>query len=142
MHTLHDQRPLNRIIRRKLVTLPETATVQQACVLMHVERIGAIVIVDGEAALQGIFTGRDAVRLLAEGRNPVHTPLSNVMTRSPTHIPPGHHAIHALRLMHDGGFRHVPVVDNNRVIGIVSSGDFRAMEHDRLDEETGYWERL
>jgi CBS domain-containing protein len=142
MNTPHEQRPLARVIRRKLVALPESATVQQACTLMHQHRIGAIVVTDADAGLQGIFTGRDAVRLLAEGRNPAHTRLAEVMTRNPAHIPPGHHAIHALRLMHHGGFRHVPVVENGRVIGIVSTNDFRAMEHDRLDEETGYWERL
>jgi len=51
-------------------------------------------------------------------------------------------AIEALRLMHDGGFRHVPVVEQDVVIGVVSRGDFRGLEHDRLDEETGLWERI
>jgi CBS domain-containing protein len=45
--------------------------------------------------------------------------------------------------MRDRGFRHVPVTDNTgRVLGIVSRGDFRRLEHDRLDEETGLWERI
>jgi len=44
--------------------------------------------------------------------------------------------------MHDGGFRHVPVVEQDVVIGVVSRGDFRGLEHDRLDEETGLWERI
>ena len=42
--------------------------------------------------------------------------------------------------MRDGGFRHVPVVHEGLVIGIVSRGDFRGLEQDRLDEETGIWE--
>ena len=50
--------------------------------------------------------------------------------------------IEALRLMRDGGFRHVPVVHEGLVIGIVARGDFRGLEQDRLDEETGIWERL
>ena len=57
-------------------------------------------------------------------------------------IPPGLAAIEALRAMHDGGFRHIPIVADGKIHGIVSRGDFRGLEHDRLDVETGYWESL
>jgi predicted transcriptional regulator len=57
-------------------------------------------------------------------------------------MPPGRTAIEALRLMRDGGFRHVPVVEDDVVIGVVSRGDFRGLECDRLDVETGIWERI
>jgi CBS domain-containing protein len=133
---------MSDIVRRAPITLPRNATVQRACHEMHTNRIGAIVVVDDEQHLQGIFTGRDVVRLLAEGRNPAHTHLDAVMTHEPTHLPPGHHAMDALRLMQDGGFRHVPVVAQGKVVGLVSHGDFRAFEHARLDEETGIWERI
>jgi CBS domain-containing protein len=135
-------RHMSEIIRRKPVTLAQAATVQEACGLMREHRIGAILVTDERGQLVGIFTGRDAVHLLADGRNPAHTRLHMVMTHNPEHMPPTHTAIEALRLMHDGGFRHVPVVDNGRIVGIVSHGDFRAMEHARLDEETGIWERI
>ena len=64
------------------------------------------------------------------------------MTRNPATMPPGCTAIEALRLMRDGGFRHVPVVKGEVVVGVVSHGDFRGLEQDRLDEETGIWERI
>jgi CBS domain-containing protein len=66
------------------------------------------------------------------------------MTREPDAMPPGLKAIDALRLMHDGGFRHVPIAEHGRPIGvgIASRGDFRGLEHDRLDAETGLWERI
>ncbi len=130
------------IIRRTPITLPPTATVQQACQVMQQNRVGAIVVVDAQHQPLGIFTGRDAVRLLAEGRNPSQTHLDLVMTRNPVHLPPGHTAVEALHLMHDGGFRHVPVVEHGRLVGVVSQGDFHHGEHARLDEETGIWERL
>lgn len=130
------------LIRRAPITLPPTATVQQACQSMLQHRVGAILVANEHHHLLGIFTGRDAVRLLAEGRNPAHTHLEAVMTHHPTHLPPGHNALEALHVMHDGGFRHVPVVDHGRVIGIVSLGDFRHFEHAKLDEQTGVWERL
>ena len=135
-------RKIGDVVRRTPVTLPATATVQQACQLMHHHRIGAVLATDSEDRLEGIFTGRDVVRLLAEGKNPGHTRLAEVMTHNPSHMPPGVTALDALRLMHDGGFRHVPVVAHGKVVGIVSAVDFRAHEHDRLDEETGIWERI
>ena len=60
----------------------------------------------------------------------------------PPTMPPANIAIDALRLMEDCGCRHLPVVENGTVVGIVSRGDFRGLELDRLDEETGIWERI
>jgi len=136
------QRQIGAVIRRTPVTLHADATVQQACQEMHNHRIGAVMVVDALGHIEGIFTGRDAVRLLADGKNPAHTKLAAVMTRGPECITPAATALEALRLMQDGGFRHVPVLSDGRVVGIVSVMDFRAMEHDRLDEETGIWERI
>jgi CBS domain-containing protein len=136
------QRPIGEIIRRAPVTLPQSATVQDACRLMRDQRIGAILVLDANDRLAGIFTGRDAVKLLADGTTPAHTQLDRVMTPGPECIRPGDHALDALRTMSDGGFRHLPVLDGTKVVGIVSVGDFRSIEHARLDEETGYWERI
>ena len=71
-----------------------------------------------------------------------HTKLAAVMTRDPDTMPPGKTAIDALRLMEDGRYRHVPIVDDGKVVGIVSRFDFSGVELDRLDEETGLWERI
>ncbi|MBL0353442.1 MAG: CBS domain-containing protein [Candidatus Dechloromonas phosphoritropha] len=123
------------------VTLGSTATVQQACQRMWERRVGAVLVVDN-GRLVGIFTGRDAVHTLADGRNPVDTTLSDVMTCNPNTIAPTAKAIDALRQMCDCGFRHLPIVDNEKVIGIVSRGDFKGLELDRLEEEIGFWERI
>ncbi len=135
-------RHMAEIVRRRPVTLPGTATVQEACRTMHDQRIGAVMVVDGAGRLEGIFTGRDAVKLLAQGGHSGRTRLDAVMTRDPESMTPSHDAIAALRLMQDGGFRHMPVVADGQVVGIVSHGDFGRHEHARLDEETGIWERL
>jgi CBS domain-containing protein len=135
-------REMSEMVRnRRPVTLPPEATVRDACGVMHEMRIGAVLI-EREGALVGIFTGRDAVRCLAHHADPGATRLLDVMTASPCWMPPRATAIEALRLMRDGGFRHVPVVEAGRAVGIVSTGDFRGLEHDRLDEETGLWERI
>jgi len=136
-------RKMAEIVRtQKPLTLPLTATVQQACEQMHARKMGAVVVVNRKGDLAGIFTGRDAVRLLGEGKDGKATQLKDVMTRKPHHLPPRHTAIDALRWMRDGGFRHVPVVHEGLVIGVVSRGDFRGLEQDRLDVETGIWEGM
>jgi CBS domain-containing protein len=125
------------------VTLPSSATVREACQCMRDRRVGAVLVTEGDRCLVGIFTGRDAVhRVLAEGKNTAHTTLGEVMTREPDTIPSGKIAIEALRLMEDRRYRHLPIVDDGRVVGIVSRFDFSGMELDRLDEETGLWERI
>jgi CBS domain-containing protein len=62
--------------------------------------------------------------------------------RNPDTIPPRQTAIEALRAMQDGGYRHLPVIDGGKVVGVISRGDFQGLEQDRLDEETGLWERI
>ena len=125
------------------LVLPPTATVMQACQHMRDRRVGAVLVTEDDRRLVGIFTGRDAVgRVLAEGRDAVTTTLAEVMTRSPDTVPPRQTAIEALRAMQDGGYRHLPVVAGNKVVGVISRGDFRGLEQDRLDEETGLWERI
>jgi CBS domain-containing protein len=125
------------------VTLPASATVKEACQCMRDRRVGAVLVTEGDHRLLGIFTGRDAVhRVLAEGKSAARTKLAEVMTHEPDTMPPGEPAIEALRLMEGGHYRHVPVIDGGRVVGIVSRFDFSGIELDRLDEETGLWERI
>ena len=64
------------------------------------------------------------------------------MTVKPDTIPSRKIAIEARRLTEDGCYRHLPIVDDGRVVGIVLRFDFSGMELDRLDEETGLWERI
>jgi CBS domain-containing protein len=137
-------RQMSEIVRdQKPLVMPAGTTVKHACQRMHERRVGAVLVTDERHRLVGIFTGRDAVcRVLAEGKDADLTTLADVMSHNPCTMPPTKSAIEALRLMRDGGFRHVPVVDGHKVVGIVSHGDFRGLETARLDEETGLWERL
>ena len=131
------------ITRRQPVTMPPDASVQHACQEMRNHRVGAVLVTDPGGKLVGIFTGRDAIcRMLAEGRDPRSTRLCDVMTPNPECMAPQLSAIEALRLMRDGGFRHVPVVDGERLLGMVSRGDFHSDERARLEAESDLWERL
>jgi len=136
-------RQMDEILRNQIpLMLPPETTVQLACKRMHERRVGAVLVTDAKGHLLGIFTGRDAVRCLAQRKSPAEAQLKHMMTRSPQTLPPRCTAIEALRLMRDGGFRHVPVVQGEMVVGVVSRGDFLGLEQDRLDEETGIWERI
>jgi CBS domain-containing protein len=137
-------RQLSEIIRnQEPLALPATATVKQACQSMSERHKGAVLVTEGHGRLIGIFTGRDAVcRVLAAGKSPSKTTLREVMTESPVTMSGERSVIEALRLMWDGGFRHVPVVEDDKVIGVVSRGDFKGLEQSRLEEERELWERL
>ena len=127
---------------KKFLVLPEHQTVQEACRCMWEWHVGAVLVVDNQQRLAGIFTGRDAVRSLAEGRKAEETPLSQTMTPDPVTITPDNHAIDALHEMSNHGFRHLPVVASGQICGLVSRSDFLGMEIDRLDEETHLTECL
>ena len=68
--------------------------------------------------------------------------LGSVMTVQPDTLKPNERAIDALRMMQDGGYRHLPILDGATIVGIVSYGDFTGLERARLDEETGCCEIL
>jgi CBS domain-containing protein len=135
-------RSLSEIVRRQNpATLSHTETVQVACRVMRDRKIGAILVTGKDGHLAGLFTGRDAVgRVLAEALDPATTTLDSVMTAGPDTLSPPARAIDALRMMQDGGYRHLPIVEGARIVGIVSYGDFSGLERARLDEETGFWE--
>lgn len=118
---MYDQ-PIRNIMEQKkfLTAAPET-TVSQAARLMAAKNVGAIMVVANER-LVGIFTERDVVfRVIAKGLDAKTTPLADVMTAAPKTLEPGKSYGHALVLMQENGFRHVPVLENGRPIGIISS---------------------
>jgi CBS domain-containing protein len=114
--------PIRNIMEQKnLLTAPPATTVSSAARLMADKNVGAVMIVES-GQLIGIFTERDAVfRVIALGRDAENTPLSAVMTPAPKTLDPGKSYGHALVLMQENGFRHVPVIENGRLIGVVCS---------------------
>jgi len=105
----------------KYLVAPSDTSVSEAARLMAGRNAGAVLVVDNER-LVGIITERDVVfRVIAKDLDPAATRLQNVMTPSPLTLDPARTYGHALLLMQENGFRHVPVVDNGRPIGIISS---------------------
>ena len=113
----------NTLEGQRLITVQTTMNVTEVAALMKGESVGAILVLDG-TTLAGIFTERDALfRVAATGLDSNMTTMAEVMTPNPTTIGPDKPFTDALEIMHDGRFRHVPVVENGSPIGMVSPGD-------------------
>lgn len=107
--------------RKKLLVAPPDTSVSQAAKLMAKKNVGAVMVVENER-LVGIFTERDVVfRVIAKERDTQTTSLADVMTPEPQTSNPEQTFGSALMTMHENGFRHMPVIENGKVVGIVSA---------------------
>jgi CBS domain-containing protein len=107
--------------RKKLLTAPPGTSVGKAAQMMKRSSVGAVLVVD-DRRLVGIFTERDAVfRVIAARRDPEATTVAEVMTPQPFTAEPDDTLGYALQVMHEKGFRHIPVVEDGVPIGIVSA---------------------
>jgi CBS domain-containing protein len=118
------QRRIRNVIDSQLIlAAPSITTVLSAARMMKDRNFGSLMVTE-DGTVTGIFTERDALfRVIAEGLDPATTAIGSVMTPNPQTIHPDRPVGHALHMMFEGGFRHVPVVENGRPIGMVSSRD-------------------
>jgi CBS domain-containing protein len=107
-----------------VVSVKPEDLLSQALLKLTQYKIGAIMVLDDKGAIKGILSERDIVKHLA-GRVDCTTalPVSEVMTKSVTYVKPHQSLDECLQLMTTGRFRHLPVVDNDELIGIISIGD-------------------
>jgi CBS domain-containing protein len=109
------------IEKRKLVLATPDMSVAKAAWMMKKNKVGAVLVVE-QGRLVGIFTERDAVyRVMALGLPPDTTVLRDVMTPEPMTVTPDESLGTAMLLMHEHGFRHAPVIEDGRPIGVVSA---------------------
>jgi CBS domain-containing protein len=106
---------------RSLVTVTQDATLGEAAAKMAERGIGAVVVVEDEAVV-AILTERDVMRAVGAGKDG-GAPVSEWMTQHPDTIEPGDTTDHAASLMIHGGYRHLPVVEEGKLVGIVSIRD-------------------
>jgi CBS domain-containing protein len=114
--------PIKKVMKKeKFLTAGPGVNVEDICRRMVGTNAGAVLVVEADRLI-GIFTERDVVfRVVAKGLNPQQTSVGDVMTKSPHFLEPEASYGHAMLLMHEKGFRHVPVVSDGRPIGVVSS---------------------
>ena len=137
-------RPISTVIKHQqlLVAVAKTS-VSEAARLMEKHKVGAVMVVDARGQLSGIFTERDALfRVLAAGRDPATTLLSAVMTKKPQTISSDRPVGHALHMMYENGFRHVPVVENGRPVGMISARDALGPELQEFESDVKRRERI
>ena len=120
-----------------LLTAEPGCTVAAAAQRMAESRCGAILVVDGDGTLRGIFTPIDAVRrVLARGIDAHATPLAAVMTQPVRTVEPGWTLGHALKLMQEHGLRQLPVVEDGKAVGIVRAREALDPEMEEFNVET------
>ena len=121
--------------QEKLLMAGPHCTVRDAAQRMADGNVDAVVVVEDDTVI-GIFTERDAVfRVIAQDRDPHTTALADVMTPQPLTVGPDNSFGYALQLMHQRGFRHIPVVESGRPVGIVSSRDALDPEMEQFNSE-------
>jgi CBS domain-containing protein len=109
---------------REVVTIEPGASLAEAARLLAAKRIGAALILGADGRLAGIISERDIVRAIAaHGADALGEPVSQSMTRKVETCNEGEVVVHILERMTVGKFRHMPVVDQGQVLGILSIGD-------------------
>ncbi len=102
---------------------------------MKEHEVGSVMVVD-HGRLVGIFTERDALyRVMAEGRDARSVTLADVMTAHPQTVSADKPVGHALLMMYEGGYRHVPVVKDGRPVGMISARDALGPELQEFESE-------
>ncbi len=122
------QTPLSQVLAGKArgsstLTVPPDITVATGVEVLNRNQVGSVLVMDG-ARLVGIFTERDILRrVVGERRDPATTKVSDVMTRDLVLMRPTSSVVDAMRVISEKRIRHVPVVEGNIVLGVVSQGD-------------------
>ncbi|HEY9567021.1 MAG TPA: CBS domain-containing protein [Thalassobaculum sp.] len=122
--------------QQSLVTVHSSDSVRAVVHLMARRHIGAVPVLDADGALVGIFTERDVMcRVVGRDLDPAGTSVADVMTPSPVTAAPDWPILRALEQMAAGGYRHLPVVEGDRLLAIVSIRDLYAAVTGRLKDD-------
>jgi CBS domain-containing protein len=120
--------PLSAIIRRKPITCSPDTTVRQALEVMRDQRIGSMVAADEEGRPLGIMTLHDVLDRIAIPQIDLDQPVLEIMSLQLSYLPPQALAHEAALMMAKHGFRHVLVVENEKLVGLVSEKDLFALQ--------------
>jgi CBS domain-containing protein len=119
-----------------VVTMPPHRTLQEAAALLAEKGIGAVIIAGGAGEVLGIISERDIVRAIArDGEKVLHESASKHMTSDVVTTEPGETVDSVMETMTHGRFRHLPVIENRRLVGVVSIGDIVKFRLESMETE-------
>ena len=122
MIRLEDFLKLNK--NRQIWTISKDQSVMQALILMSEKNIGAIIIVDNDDFPVGIFSERDYARkIILKGKSSKDTLLDEVMTKELITITRDYKVEQCMEIMNEKRIRHLPVLENKKIVGMISIGD-------------------
>jgi CBS domain-containing protein len=116
---------------RNVYTVRPSATLKEAVVLLSQHHIGALVVTDDAGALRGILSERDVIRVAAERADVLDLEVGEVMTREVVTGLPQDDVMSVVNTMTERRFRHLPIVDEGRLVGIISIGDVLKAQRDQ-----------
>lgn len=115
---------VSEVMTKNPLTLPETASLAQAARAMRDSHIGVVLVNDSSDKLSGLVTDRDiVVRAIADGQDPNQIPVSRILSKPEFKLTPDAPIDRAVKMMSEANIRRIPVVENDRCVGIVSLGD-------------------
>lgn len=122
---------LNSMPRQRVISVGPEATVHKAAVVMTQANCGSVLVLNGDGSIAGILTERDLMtRVVAKALDPAATFVASVMTRNPRCVPPETKVSDAIVIMIERGFRHLPVVKGEKILGVFSVRDALPREVD------------
>ena len=125
-------RPVREIMSRPPLCCAPTDSVQEACRRMAEQCCGHVLVCEGDR-LVGIFTERDLLsRVVAKGLDPAHQPVGQVMTIDPVTIEADAPIREAIRVMDEGSFRCLPVLEGGKLLGVLTARDLPYEEVGRM----------
>jgi CBS domain-containing protein len=125
---------INSILTTKgweIITIRPERAISEAVTLLAKHNIGALVVIDGAGDLKGIISERDIIRLAADEPNIFSLPVSEVMTKRVIVGVPEDDVMSVAHTMTERRFRHLPIVDGDRLVGIISVGDILKAQRDQ-----------
>jgi CBS domain-containing protein len=121
---------------REVFTTQPHRTLGEVVSLLAEKGVGAVVVADASMSVLGILSERDVVRVIAQhGASALNDPVSRYMTPKVVTVTRDESIDHVMETMTEGRFRHVPVVEDGRLIGIISIGDVVKRHVTMLDSE-------
>lgn len=120
---------------REVITIHPEQTIRDAVSLLSRHKIGALVVVEDADRLVGIISERDVIRRAALDENVFSLPVAEVMTRKVITGVPQDDLFSVAHTMTERRFRHLPIMDNDRLVGIISIGDVLKAQRDQYRGE-------